>query len=77
MTGAVPPGVGGSSTFNNDASSFSSCLFLVVIFGKHSKLGTGLSHRVLGLYPLKLEEGKTMTNKYAEVDLFYSETLCF
>ena len=52
-------------------------LFLVVILGKHPKLGVDLSLSVLGLYHLKLEQGKTITNKCVEVDLLYSETSCF
>ena len=39
------------------------CLFLVVILGKHPKLGVDLSVNILGLYHLKLEEGTTTTER--------------
>ena len=64
------------SPLENDAFSFYSYLFLVVILGKHPKLGVDLSVNILGLYHLKLEEGTT-PKKCVEVDLFYSEASCF
>ena len=53
------------------------CLFLVVILGKHPKLGVDLSVNILGLYHLKLEEGTTTTERCVEVDLFFSEASWF
>ena len=53
------------------------CLFLVVILGKHPKLGVDLSVNILGLYHLKLEESTAPPKKCMGVDLFYSEASCF
>ena len=61
----------------NDAFSFYSYLFLVVILGKHPKLGVDLSVNILGLYHLKLEEGTTTTKRCVEVDLSFSEASWF
>lgn len=56
-------------------------LFLVVILGKHPKLGVDLSVNILGLYHLKLEEGTTTTKRCVEVDLFFQRhhgfSVCF
>lgn len=53
------------------------CLFLLAILGKNIKFEINLSLKVLELYLLNLEEGKTIANKYVEIDLLYLETLCF
>lgn len=67
----------GSFPLEYDAFSFYSCLFLVVILGKHPRLGVDLSVNILGLYHLTLEEGTTTAKKCVEVDLVFSEASWF
>lgn len=43
------------------------CLFLLAILGKNTKFEINLNLKVLELYLLNLEEGKTIANKYVEI----------